>query len=563
MNQTLYAAALRVIVIAVFFVLIVSGTLTVTYLFDQVHNPLRNLQITSLRMELAKDAANEALKSAIREEDRRLRAAYFQRRAFATEGVWLLLGGVAVLILAVKGARHARRWLPFPPAHDIDDPRVVAAFSRKAVLAFGAVVAVGAAGFIVSLRAPAPPAYLARAEQAVVKAERAKGFASAAELAKNWPCFRGAGNIGSATATPPATWSEQTIRWSVETGLPGKNSPVVWGDRVFLCGADEHKREVYCYDAETGALRWTKAVEGLSCQDAGTEPLNVMADTGYAAPTMATDGRRVFAIFANGDLACFDLDGNPMWAKNMGRPVNMYGHASSLITWRNRLLLLFDQGSSAEDGKSALYALDAVTGDEIWKVKRPVPNSWASPSLITVGGRELLITCANPLVIAYDPKTGTEAWRAECLGGDVAPSPAFAGGRLFVTNTGSNLAALDPATGKTQWTAQDGLPDIVSPVSDGKVVLLFSMDFATCVDAATGKKLWEHQFSAPFHASPMLINGVVYVLDTTGVMHRLQLSPEFKELGTATLGEGAETTPAFVGSRMYIRGEKHLFCIGE
>ncbi len=559
-----YATALRVTLIAALFVLLVSGTLAVHYLAGQLVNPANPVKVTALRAALQKNAADETLKNTIRDEDQRLRQAYFSRHAFATEGVWLLLGGVAVLVLGIKGACHARRQLPYPPRHDIDDPRTVAAYGRKAVLAFGAVVAVAAAGFIVGLRAPADPAYLVRAEQAAAKAERAKGYANAAELAHNWPCFRGAGDTGTADATPPATWDKTTIRWSVETGLPGKNSPIVWENRIFLSGADEHKREVYCYDADTGALRWTRSVAGLSCQDAGTEPLTVMADTGYAAPTMATDGRRVFAMFANGDLACYDVDGNPVWAKNMGRPESTYGHAASLLTWHNRLLVQFDQGGSADDGKSFLYALDTITGEVVWKVKRPVPNSWASPMLITAGGREQLVTCANPVVIAYDPKNGTELWRAECLGGDVAPSPAFADGHVFAVNTGSNLAALDPgAKGKVLWTAQDGLPDIVSPVSDGKSVLLFNQDTATCVDAKTGQKLWDHQFPAAFRTSPMLINGTVFVLDITGVLHRLQLGPTYSEAGTSALGEAVETTPAFVGTRVYIRGTKHLFCIGK
>ncbi len=242
----------------------------------------------------------------------------------------------------------------------------------------------------------------------------------------------------------PAHWDGakgDNILWKTAVPLPGQNSPVVWGDRVFLSGADEHQREIYCFDANAGKLLWRQPVNDLSCAD--QTPLNVTDDTGYAAPTMACDGTRVFAMFANGDLACYDFSGKRLWAQNMGRPENTYGHATSLLSYRNMLLLQFDQGDGA-GGKSAVFALDVATGATVWKAKRNLPNSWSTPIVITTGGHDELITCANPLVLAYDPATGTELWSASCLGGDVAPSPVCAGGMLYVCNTGANLAAIRP-----------------------------------------------------------------------------------------------------------------------
>ncbi|MGD1006382.1 MAG: PQQ-binding-like beta-propeller repeat protein, partial [Ignavibacteriaceae bacterium] len=88
--------------------------------------------------------------------------------------------------------------------------------------------------------------------------------------------------------------------------------------------------------------------------------------TGYAASTMATDGRRVYAFFGNGDLAALSMDGKLVWSKAFGAISNMYGHAASLATWRDRLFLQLDQGAE-EDGKSMLYALDGQTGKVVWQ----------------------------------------------------------------------------------------------------------------------------------------------------------------------------------------------------
>ena len=155
---------------------------------------------------------------------------------------------------------------------------------------------------------------------------------SDAEIAKAWPRFRGPGGLGiSAYTNVPDAWdaaSGKGIVWKTPVPLPGNNSPVVWGKRVFLSGADKHRREVYCFDADSGKLVWRQNVPGTPQSTA--KPPEVTDDTGYAAPTTATDGRRVFAIFANGDLAAFDVSGKPAWAKSLGIPENSYGHASSL-----------------------------------------------------------------------------------------------------------------------------------------------------------------------------------------------------------------------------------------
>ncbi len=117
--------------------------------------------------------------------------------------------------------------------------------------------------------------------------------------------------------------------------MPGNNSPIVWKDRIFLTGANKERREVYCFDTSSGKLLWQKEAPATPQSTAKAPKVN--DDTGYASSTAATDGRRVFAIFANGDLAAFDFNGNLAWSKSLGIPDNAYGHASSLVTYKNLL----------------------------------------------------------------------------------------------------------------------------------------------------------------------------------------------------------------------------------
>src|SRR5438309_857507 len=161
-------------------------------------------------------------------------------------------------------------------------------------------------------------------------------FAAAADLPSpeeyraNWPRFRGPGGGGVfAKDDAPLTCdvkSGANIAWSAEVPAAGFSSPVVWGDRVFLSGGDETKREVMCFDVATGKLLWQRAVpKTAGSPDA---PPEVPDQCGMAAATVATDGLRVYAMFANGDLAAFNFDGTVAWAKFVGTPKNEYGHAT-------------------------------------------------------------------------------------------------------------------------------------------------------------------------------------------------------------------------------------------
>ena len=108
---------------------------------------------------------------------------------------------------------------------------------------------------------------------------------------------------------------------------------MIWGNLLFLTGADEKKREVYCYDIATGERLWSRSVG----DDAGglREPPVVFDENeyAYAVTTCATDGQHVFAMFATGDLVAFDFKGNEVWNDDLGPLDNSYGHAASLTTY--------------------------------------------------------------------------------------------------------------------------------------------------------------------------------------------------------------------------------------
>ncbi len=394
------------------------------------------------------------------------------------------------------------------------------------------------------------------------------------EFRRSWPSFRGPEGSGvSAYTNLPTEWdaaTEKGILWKTRTPLPGSNSPIVWKNRVFLSGATKDRREVFCFDSATGRILWRRKVSSESPDAA--QPIKVSNYTGFAAPTMATDGRFAYAMFANGDLTAFDFAGNEVWSRSLGVPRNHNGHASSLATYNGRVIVQYDQGKASDD-RSKLLAVDGATGKTVWRVSRPVPASWSSPIVVRNGLRPLIITCSDPWVAAYAPQSGAEVWRVDCLApAEVGPSPVFSDQKIFAANDYASLSAIrangsgDVTETHIAWSTDVGLPDVCSPLAtDQFILLLASHGTLTCIDKKEGgQPLWEEGFEADFTSSPSLVGNRVYLFSREGKAWVVEPTREkCNRIAEADLGEKCVTSPAFQNGRIYIRGKEHLFCIGK
>jgi outer membrane protein assembly factor BamB len=581
-KELLHRLAARSAAVAGVFVLLVAALMLWDFSRRQAKDPLESPQYVTLKAELAKSPRDDHLKQQIRQLDLELREQYFRHRRLTQVGAWLLLGGAIVFFFAAKSASSLKRTPPMPQPQTIpaDHDARLGRNGRWAVAGLGliliCVAVVLAAAFHTELPdklgVPASAALPVAAEPAAVPTSAVADYPSDEEIAKNWPRFRGPGGRGISTlADVPIKWdagSGEGILWKTAVPLPGNSSPVVWGNRVFLSGATEEKREVYCFDADSGELVWQTEVPGTPQSTA--EPPEVMEDVGYAAATMATDGRRAYAIFANGDVAALDFGGEIVWSRSLGIPKNTYGHAASLSMYQNRLIVPFDQGGP-KDNLSKLLALDAATGETAWEAKREVPNSWTTPIVIDNNGRKQIVTAADPWVVAYDPSDGKEIWRAKCLRQDIGPSPTFADGVVYVANEFPCLSAIraDGQGDVTQthllWQGEDGLPDTASPLATEKFLfLLASWGMLTCYDAKEGRVRWEQEFDATFTSSPGMAGGRVYLIGSEGKCWVAEPGEEAcKIVAESDLGEECVTSPAFRPGRLYLRGKEHLFCIGS
>ena len=507
-------------------------------------DPLESKALAALQTELRRQPDRPDLREEYRRLDLLARRAYFDATAFRRTGAWLLLAGTVVLLVALHfGAALDPPPRPAPGA----PPTGSAARARWLAGAVGLAAAATLAFF--ALRFPPPAMDGARrgsplATRGCGRVERRRTRGTCGTGARDgrlrggpptdtegrrlwgarlsqWPSFRGPdGSARAGGDAYPTDWDGATGRnvlWRTSLPLPGFNSPVVWGDRVFATGADETAREVYCLDARDGRLLWRHAVAGIPESPAASPA--VTPDTGHAAPTAATDGRRVFAIFANGDLVALDFAGKRLWGLNLGVPDNPYGHASSLLVWRDLLVVQYDHRLQAR-----VLALDAATGGVVWERFRESDVTWSSPILIEREGREELVLAGNPTVAGYDPATGDELWSLPVLGGEVAVSPAHDAGMLFAANENARLAAISLAGApRVAWEHGADLPEVSSPLAArGLLFMANGAGVVSCLDARDGRVLWRREFESGFYASPILAGGLVYLLDRDGVTRDLR-----------------------------------------
>ena len=392
-------------------------------------------------------------------------------------------------------------------------------------------------------------------------AAAAPALPGAPQVMANHPAFRGPfGNGVSNHKNIPTDFdgpSGRNILWKTNLPVAGNSSPVIWGNRLFLSGGNAQKREVYCIDRNSGKILWTKLADNI--QGSPASPPKTTDDTGLAAPSLATDGIRVYAIFGTGDVISFDMDGNRVWARNLGVPDNHYGFSSSLIAWKEKLYVQYDNNRGQK-----LVALDVATGNTVWETARTVKISWASPIMANVGGKYQVILAADPSVAGYDADTGKELWNAKGLMGEVGPSPAYSDGLVFVTQEYATLMAVNATNGQVVWKDDMYLSEVASPVAaKGMVFVATSYGVLAAFDAKTGEMLWEHDSGVGFYSSPVIAEDKIFLFDTDGKLQVFALAREMNLLAESDLGAGVHTTPAFAEGRMYVRAGNTLYCIGK
>jgi len=418
--------------------------------------------------------------------------------------------------------------------------------------------------------------------------------------ATNWPQWRGPGGMGISTETNlPVEWSAtKNIKWKRAIAGRAHSSPVVWGNRLFITtaiegpivpgakavkhmdegkeflhpdsiGADhKHAFKVICLSATNGKILWEQtAFEGTPYD-------NRHRKSSFAASTPATDGKLVYAFFGTEGLYAYDMNGKLAWKADLGKlgTVGM-GTGTSPILYENLVILQCDEENGAA---SFIVALDKKTGKEMWRTPRKIQVSWATPILVPTAKRTELITSGTEAIIAYDPASGKELWRHKGVESNAIPSPVANQEMVFVSagfpakiamaiRLGASGDLTDSAN--VAWKYAKGTAYVPSPILYGDYLYLTTdRGILTCLDAKTGEVKYEGgriPIPATFTASPVAFDGKILLTSEDGDTFIVKAGPKHEILGTNSVGEPVYASPAIADRKIFIRGEKNIYCIGN
>jgi outer membrane protein assembly factor BamB len=426
-------------------------------------------------------------------------------------------------------------------------------------------------------------------------------FNPSAAISSNWPQWRGPESQGvSSEKNLPTEWSDtKNVLWKTEIPGRGYSQPVIWGKRVFLTtdveggpepsgynppkrmmgdkefthpdwyGVDKlHTFKTLCLDRDSGKILWERTSYEGRVYDYRHKRGN------YAAPTPVTDGKYVWTYFGSEGLYCYDFNGKLIWKKSLGNIGTMgMGVGTSPVLYENLLILLCDE----DMGKNSfITALDKKTGKEVWRVARSVQVSWSTPIVVKTAQRAELIVSGNEFLISYDPKTGQEYWRAGGLKSHAIATPV-AGHGLVILSSGypskvitaiklGGSGNLD-GTDKIVWRYNKGTAYVPSPILYGDYVYLMSdAGIMTCLEVKTGKVVYEGgrvPVATKFYgASPVAFDDKILLTSDDGDTFVIKAGPKHEVLGTNSIGEPCNTSIAIADGKLFIRGAKHLFCVG-
>ena len=425
--------------------------------------------------------------------------------------------------------------------------------------------------------------------------------------ASDWPTWRGPNGTGSTVeAALPVKWSAtENVAWKAPIAGLGVSSPIVSGGRVFVTSqlgsstrrAGNHPRLVQGADAaaageralgQTGADRGQSAdgktwflleafdrATGKRLWEGRTEAVGPMPEVhdkhNMASPSPVSDGQMVYAWFATGQIAAFDMNGKRVWERHLGKEISPFevawGHSSSPTIFEDSLLLLCDHGP-----KAYLLAVDKRTGKEKWRADRGAGKmSYSTPLVVTGPNGPEVIVNSSDRVEGYNARTGEALWYFGSTNRFPVPSPLFHDGIIYMSRgyRSSPYMAVRPG-GKGDiskshviWENTTGGPYISSLVHDnGLIYMATDVGAVTVVDAKDGSRVWQQRIDGVFSASPVAADGKIYFVSENGetIVVKSGRTPEV--LARNSVGERQIASPAVSDGQIFIRTDDHVWAIG-
>ncbi|MBM78983.1 MAG: pyrrolo-quinoline quinone [Planctomycetaceae bacterium] len=408
-------------------------------------------------------------------------------------------------------------------------------------------------------------------------------------LAENWPSWRGpTGNGISTEKGLPTEWSaSKNVAWRIKLPGQGGATPAVWDNHIFVTAVDDNELVLLAFDI-SGKQLWREVL--------ATGDKKVRGDEGNAAsPSPVTDGKHVWAMMANGALACYDFKGNKTWSQDLqelfGRFRIAFGMTSSPVLHDGRLFLQLIHGDGQASTQEALVAaLDAGNGKELWrqyrvtKARAENEHSYASPILYQDATQTYLVTHGADFAIAYALKDGKEIWRLGGLNPHEDPkrpyhstlrfvaSPAAVPGMIVVPTAKNGPVFAIKADGKGDLTGNESVhhwirpkntPDVPSPlIHEGLVYLCRESGDLICMEADSGEQHYlERTHRIRHRASPVYADGHIYLAGRDGKVSVVKAGRDFKLVSQNEIGDDVSASLAVSNGTIYIRSYNYLWAI--
>lgn len=388
-----------------------------------------------------------------------------------------------------------------------------------------------------------------------------------------WGTWRGANNNGVVEGQTVVTnWSKtENVLWSVEVPGRGHSTPIIVADRIFLTTADAKAKtqSVLCYDRNGGKQLWNTVV------NEGNFNPRIHQKNTHASPTVACDGKHVFAMFNNdgqNQLAALDMDGKVLWQRHIAKYKTQYpfGSGSSPIL-HNGMLYVPNEANS----ECAIIVIDPATGDEVRRINRGGKfSSYSTPVVATVAGKEQLLISGGQKVNGYDPESGDELWSIPTKWQVSCGTMVWDGDMVFASGgfPAQQTLAINAKTGKLVWDKPVKFYEQSMVVHDGRLYGLSDRGVVYCWNAQTGDQLFKQRFEAPVSASPIVVDGHVFFTSEKGNTLVIKAgTDDYVEVAKNKLGSSAFASFAVTDNKIYARVgvkggdglQEYLYCLGS
>ncbi len=378
--------------------------------------------------------------------------------------------------------------------------------------------------------------------------------------AADWPQFRGPDqqSIANDSQPPLKFGKEENVAWKAPLPGRGVSSPIVVGGRAIVTATSWPKQDrlyVLAFDEKSGKELWRR--EFWATGRWFTHPTGA-----NAAPSPASDGKRIFAFFSSNDLACLDLDGNLLWYRGLSydypSAANDIGMSSSPVVIDGAVIVQLENM-----GDSFAAGLNDETGEDLWRIDRKAFSCWTSPTLFRANNRNLVLLQSTDRLSAHDPQNGKKIWEyeAECAG---IPSSTSADGKIYLPSKGLtkldvNASANAPVVA---WEVTQLGPGNATPIVQGdKVYTVARAGVLSCAAIDSGEVLWKQRMPGTFWATPVIAGKHLFAANQDGQVHVVALGDKPELVSTNDLGEGILGSPAVAGNALYLRSDAHLWKI--